>query len=224
MLIRIEFMWEKLKIPLKDRDLIRKFYSNSDEISKNTQIITEYSQMLTQFYEETNKITSLISTRETYLQVLKTAVLGGVRLSRAGEEIVPKLVEIRQLTGEIVEGIQAWRRYLSLPSPFVYCNMNYVVKIKADTEFLAACPVFRVLKKYYLSDLVFFIPLDNPIRDGNFSHLEDQRYRALCRLLKPASPTPFQACVQLLNTEDHAISSLSQYSDAPWFAWSITSA
>ena len=215
-------MWEKLKIPLKDRNLIRQFYSNSSEITKNSPKITEYSQMLTRFYDETNRITGLIASRETHLQVLKTAVLGGVRLSRAGEEIVPKLVEMRRFTGEIVEGIGAWRRFLSLPSPFIYCSMNYVVKIKTDLEFLAACPVFRVLKRHYLSDLVFFIPLESPTHEGNFSHLEDQRYRALCRLLKPTAPGPLQACVQLLNSEDQAIASLSQYPDVPWFAWTAS--
>lgn len=100
--------------------------------------------------------------------------------------------------------------------------MNYVIKMKTDTEFLAACPVFRVLKKHYLSDLVFFIPLDSPTLQGNFSHLEDQRYRALCRLLKPAASGPWQSCVQLLNSEDQAIASLSQYCDAPWFAWTAS--
>lgn len=107
--LRIEFLWEKLKIPLKDRNLIRRFYSNSSDISANSLQIAEYSQMLTQFSDETNRVTGLIASREAHLQVLKAAVLGGVRLSRAGQDLVPKLVEMRRLTADIVEGIRAWR-------------------------------------------------------------------------------------------------------------------
>ena len=102
---QIEFMWEKLKVPSKDRNSVRQLYSSADKAEQ----IADYYQMLTQFFDETNRIMTLIEARETHLQVLKSAVLGGVRLSRAASEIVPKLLEIRKYTVEIVEGIKNWR-------------------------------------------------------------------------------------------------------------------
>lgn len=101
--------------------------------------------------------------------------------------------------------------------------MNYMLKMKGDTAFLSSCPVFRVLKKSYVSDLVFFIPLDTPVHEGNYSRVDDQHYRSLCQLLKPAaSAYSFQSSVLLLNSEEQAVASLSEYPEAPWFAWSVS--
>lgn len=218
-------------MPNRDRNVLRKLYSSAQEAEKNNAAISAYADMLTRFHTETNQVMSAIEARESHLHLLRSAVLSGVRLSHAGEEIVPQLLQLRALSLEIVDNIASWRvrliqRFLARPSPFIYSNMNYLLKLRSDTGFLAACPLFATLRKYYLSDLVFFVPLENPVREGNYSRNEDLKFREVCALLKCNSADSFRIenAVKVLNNEDAAIASLDKYPDAPWFSWKLLSA
>ena len=224
-------MWEKLRVPSKDRNVVRKLFLTAQEAEKNSAAISAYADMLTRFHTETNQIMTVIENRESHLHVLRSAVLSGVRLSQAGDEVVPQLLQLRAFSLEIVERVANWRvsdrqRFLALPSPLIYSNMNYLLKLRSDTGFLAACPLFATLRKYYLSDLVFFVPLENPAREGNYSRTEDFKYREVCALLRCQSAESFRVenAVKVLNNEDAAIASLDKYPDAPWFSWNLLGA
>jgi hypothetical protein len=99
--------------------------------------------------------------REGYLQRLSKVVdLSGkdhlASMEGNGESVTEMLLQTRVVTLEVVESIQRWRDSImarsnnnpmvEIPPPFIWCGVNYLLKLVDDTDFLSNClPLVRQL-------------------------------------------------------------------------------
>jgi hypothetical protein len=187
MLARIEDLWVLLKIPKVDRKFYRKSLCKGPPQSlDHCREVASYINMLKHHQADTMLVLQSIEMREAavgkaydVIAALHRKVAKGndVRLSAARpisanqqlhsdfwkEEFLYTLDDVRCTTLEVIKNIQAWRRNLWRPKPFVWREVNYLSKIKYDMNVLESDTYRNLLKMVPLEyeDLlciVFFNP------------------------------------------------------------------
>jgi hypothetical protein len=82
------------------------------------------------------EILQKIVVRENLLAELQKLLRSQNDVSACLAEVVELVKAMRFQTLDIVEDIHAWQQSLARPQPFQYKGFNYLVKIKADLDFL----------------------------------------------------------------------------------------
>ena len=172
MISRVEDLWDSLKIPLADRKFYRKSLCKLPVQSlEQCGELSAHIVMLKKHQEATISTLQVIRKREIciqncyeilsrlYRQASRVPLKDiGIRLNAPDtidmfwkQELLCSLDELRCLSLDVIKNIQRWRRNLWRPQPFVWCDMNYLSKMKNDMNIL------EVLLIRHFIDLLIYL-------------------------------------------------------------------
>lgn len=133
----LEELWEEMQVPEEDRQSFGRLAFNAKSIGNCVLIFEEFSR-LCRIRTLHHDILTKIEEREVFrkrLHELDTNARNGVT-SLILEEVISIIASIRNVSVQLVEGIQKWRETHSCPKIFSWNNENYVMKIKSDLNWL----------------------------------------------------------------------------------------
>ena len=94
------------------------------------------------------------------------------------EELINSLHDVRNNSIIVIKLIQKWRKLLWRPQPFIYMNMNYLLKMKNDLNILETDMYIRLLGlvPLYYNDLqcILFISNNNTTSNSNSNNNTDR--------------------------------------------------
>jgi hypothetical protein len=175
MISRVEELWDSLKIPLADRNFYRKSLCKLPVQSlEQCGELSAHIVMLKKHQESTISTLQVIRKREIciqkcyeilsrlYRQASRVPLKDiGIRLNAPPnggdtsdmfwkQELLCSLDELRCLSLDVIKNIQRWRRNLWRPQPFVWCDVNYLSKMKNDMNILEVMYFLTYLIDIYL--------------------------------------------------------------------------
>jgi hypothetical protein len=172
MILRVEILWQSVKIPECDKEFYRKSICCKPLQSiDQCREVAKYIIMLQTHRTCTISVLHSINNRELKLQ--KNYDILSVlnhKYSRDNltntnddnenvlyrNELIESFKELQVSTINVVKCIQCWRRNMWRPQPFIWLNKNYLLKIKDDMTILHA-EIYRrqlQLSKIHYDDLL----------------------------------------------------------------------
>eukprot|EP01038_Epipyxis_sp_PR26KG_P008654 gene8654-11697_t len=165
MVVRVEYMWDLLKMSQEDRQFYRSSLCKGPPNSlEHCQKLAAYISILKEYRKSTYSVLESIQQREKAITICYDLLstlqrkFDGVTISAKineqtsysdlfwKEEILISFTSLRFHTVQVIRKIQAWRRCLWRPHPFVWRNINYLSKMRFDMNVLESPAISRILE------------------------------------------------------------------------------
>lgn len=171
MVLRVEILWQSVKMPECDKEFYRKSICRKPLQSiEQCREVARYIIMLQNHRKCTINVLHSINKRELKLQKMYD-ILAALNRKYSRDhlndtndndnenenvlyrnELIESFKELQISTINVIKYIQCWRRNMWRPQPFIWCNKNYLLKIKDDMTILDA----EIYKKQLMMCKIFY--------------------------------------------------------------------